>query len=113
MAEVRIFTYSGLVTLPTKSSQYGTDSVRVFDEPYLGRELLNPDTGTAVSSSVAISSNPRTTLARIQVENGKLVHYEVNHSERDVDASTESPIISGEVVIKLPVNGTISVLEAS
>jgi hypothetical protein len=113
-AAVRLFTFSGLTTIPVVSGkELRQDSVQAFKYPILGRDLLSCSTGAADSSEAA-SAPANTGVAWVQIENGKRVHIEIapeNHTL--TEASNTSPIIEGNHSFPFGPSWRISVLEAT
>lgn len=112
-AIVRIFTHSGLITAPVApgSGRFSSDSVGLLKQPPEGREKLTASTGAAVSSAAATATGS-TRLVFVQVQAGKIVHYEVTPEGRDlVEAGDTSPTITGEVVIQFGSGWRISFKE--
>lgn len=112
-AIVRIFAHSGLITAPVApgSGRFSTDSVGLLKQPPLGRERFEV-AAVALNSSASVSESRHTALLLVQVQPGKVVHYECTPQSFELaEASTTSPTISGEVVIQFGQGWTISFLE--
>jgi hypothetical protein len=116
-AKVRIYTHTGVSNAYVASfaEQHGSNVVPMLKQPYIAGEVLNADTGAAVSSSPATApANSNTRLLRIQVQPGKRVHLEVNPRGQDPRvASASSPVYEGNDQIEFGSQWTISVLEAA
>lgn len=114
-AAVRCYAYSGVKVIPVASGsgQYVAHSAFFWKEPYLARETLTASTGGAATSAAALSSNNGVTCLRVQVENNKRVHIEINPPSRNVAATSDSPIISGDQTVDFGPGWSISVLETS
>ena len=112
MAQVRIFTFPGLVSAPVVSgSRLSTDSVQMLKWPYLGGELLTPDTVTPVTS-LAGTASAATQVAYVQVQPGKTVTYEVSTGNGAVRLATaSSPTLIGDAMIQFGPGWQLSVLE--
>ena len=114
---VRSFTYSGLMTANVVNSgggRYSSDSVFLLKPPYLSNETLTANTVTAVTSAVATSTPNEIRLLQVQVAPGGRVHYEVTpqgHTLRE--ATTDSPVISGDQLMHFGTGWRISFLEAA
>jgi hypothetical protein len=114
---VRLFAYAGIsqAFVANFAGQKANESVTLFKQPYLARESLTADTGTAVSSTSALSP-PHSRILHVQVEPGKRVHYEISPPGREngpVAADTSSPVIQGDEQFEWGSSWTISLLEAS
>lgn len=114
-AAVRCYAYSGVKVIPVASGsgQYVAHSAFFWKEPYLARETLTASTGAAVGTSAALAESNGASCLRVQVESNKRVHIEINPPSRSVQATTDSPIISGEQTVDFGPGWSISVLEAS
>ena len=113
-AAVRLFTFQGLVPAPVVAGdRLSYDSVQLLKWPALGRDLLSCDTATPDTSD-ATSAPAKTSLALIQVEAGKTVHYEITPENYDaVVADSTSPTLSGQTTIQFGPGWRISVLEVT
>lgn len=111
-ASIRLFTHSNIVTATVQASFYTTDALLLLRQPYLGRQTLVVDTGTAKSSDESMA-NGHCNILFMQVETGKAVHLEINPPGRNVTADTSSPVFSGDQVFQFGPNWTVSILEAS
>lgn len=113
-AVVRIFTFSEIITAPVAASsgRYSTDSVGLLKHPYLGRDQVTAGTGAAVATSASAAPDS-TRLVQVQVEPGKIVHYEAVPQGQERTAATTSPFISGTTLIHFGPGWTLSFLEAS
>lgn len=114
-ASVRIFSHMSLVTAPVssgKGGQFTSDALMLLKQPYLARQTLTVDSGTAQSSSTSTTPS-KTALLYIQVQQGKAVHLEINPPGRTVVADTSSPIVTGNVIFEAGPEYTISVLGAT
>jgi hypothetical protein len=112
-AIVRIFTHSGLSTAKVDASggRFTSDSVFFLKQPYLGNATITATSSGAQSSPRAIAKKG-TALVHVQVQPGKTVFYEINPSNRDVPASTDSPTLTGSSSIEFGPDWSISVLES-
>lgn len=113
-AQVRVFTYSEVITAPVAASsgRYSSDSVGLLKNPYEGKDLVTPDTSTPQTTDAAIATNA-TRLAQVMVEPGKIVHYETIPSGQSRTVTTDSPYISGTVLLHFGPGWQLSFLEAS
>lgn len=113
-ANVRMFAFAGLIRAPAIGGvDLAYDSLMLTKTPYLGSQLLTPDTSAAVTSDAA-NAPDGTRLALIQVQNGKRVHMEVTpagHALRT--ATTSSPIAEGNQYIEYGPGWRISVREST
>lgn len=113
MAVVRVFSLSGLSTAPVRTARGHADSVQLAIYPPLGRDLLNCTTGSA-DLSEASAAPKGCTIAMVQVETGRIVHFEIIPAGRTlVTADTTSPTMSGQQVFNWGEGWRISVLEAT
>lgn len=113
-AAVRLFCCEGLIAANVVGgTRLSYDSVQHLKFPPLGRDLLSCTTVDTDISDAAQAGNA-TTVAYIQVQQGKTIHYEVIPSGFDVRAAdTTSPTLSGSTTINFGPGWRISVLEAS
>lgn len=109
-ATVRVFFFDSIVAAPTVGKSYTTDSVGLLKYPYLARDNVTVDSGTADSVSAAPAG---ARIALVQVQSGKTVHAEVNPPNRSTTADTASPVWRGDLTIAVGPDWTISFLEAS
>lgn len=111
---VRLFAYSGVRAMPWASNnQIATNAEYVAAEPYLGGEVLSAGTGAAVTSSAATAPDG-TRIARVEVQRGYVVHYEVSPANATLrTATTSSPTLDGRGWIDFGPSYRISVLQAT
>ena len=112
-ANVRIFSYAGIVAARVQSgggASFQTDSLFTLKQPYLARETLTATASAAVESSTETSPKG-TDLLRVEVQEGKIIHYEINPPNRSVVADTSSPTLSGATNFNFGIGWTISVFE--
>lgn len=112
-ATVRIFTHAGTASakVDPAGGRYTADSVFLLKQPYLGRQTIAATSGSAQSSLRAMA--PRgSSLLHVEVQPGKTIHYEINPSNRDVAATTDSPTLTGHTNFEFGPDWSISVLEA-
>lgn len=117
MADVRIFTYSELLTAPVapSSGRFASDSVGLLKQRYLGRDKVTVNTVTPVSTS-ALAATQHTKLVHILVDPNTIVHYEIfpeGWSGAITEATAASPFMSGTQLFNFGSGWTISFLEAS
>lgn len=112
-ASVRIFYHQGLVTAPVSGSggRFSSDSVQLLDQPYLASDTLSCDSSTIANTSGA-NAGQAAKLARIEVQPGHSVYCEINPPNRNIQATVNSPLISGDRTYPFGQGWTISVLEA-
>jgi hypothetical protein len=112
-ALVRLFAHKGVSTafVNPASGRYSTDSIGMLDLPYLAREAVTADTGTAQSTTTALTTSSGTKLVHIQIEVGKTVAIEVNPPNRSTAADRSSPRYSGDVTMIAGPNWVFSILE--
>lgn len=109
---VRMFSYTGLMTVPVASGskRFSSDSVGVLKHPYAAREAVTAN-DTAQSTTTALTPEGTECLF-IQVAQNGAVHVELNPPNRAVNADTSSPIMSGDNILCVGKNWTVSLLEA-
>lgn len=107
-ATVRAFYFSGVVTANVTGNKYATDSIGLVKFPYLARDSVTVDTGTAQSIDAAPAG---TGLLVVQVQAGKSVFVELNPPNRSTAADTGSYIISGEQTFQFGPDWSASFLE--
>jgi hypothetical protein len=112
-ALVRLFSHTGITTAAVNpaSGRYSTDSVGLLRWPYLAREAVTANTGTAQSTTTTLTASNGTKLLHMQVETGKVVAAELNPPNRSVSADSSSPRFSGDVTFDCGPNWTVSLLE--
>jgi len=95
------------------SGQRGDNAVYLLTQPYLAKESLTVDS-VSIASDVALSAAGETKLLQVQVQSGKKVHYEITPSGATLrEATTDSPIISGDETLHFCGGFRISFIEAS
>lgn len=111
-ATCRMFTFTGLMTAPVASGskRFSTDSVGLLKYPYNAKESIVANTSAAQSSSTDLSPDGVSILL-VQVQQGKAVHIEINSPNRSTDATTESPVITGDQHFSFGADWTVSLLE--
>lgn len=111
---VWIFAHSGVISAPRSNAGgfLATDSISQLKQPYSARETLSCDIG-APSSSISATAPDKTGVLFIQVQPGKVIHYEVNPPNRSVVATTDSPRLTGDQLIQFGPEWTISVVGAA
>lgn len=108
-AAVRVFFHQGVTTATVAAgTRFTTDSVAMLKQPYIARSLVEASTGAAAVSAAA---PPKATVAYVQVQEGKAVHYEVNPENRTADADTSSPLLTGATQLECGPGWTFSFLE--
>lgn len=114
-AKIRCFFYAGATAAPMSAAngRYVTDSVQMMQQPYLARTTVDANTSAPVSTPQGLTADTRIKLVQIQVESGKTVHVEVNPQNRAVPADTNSPVISGNIVLEFGPDWSLSFLEAA
>lgn len=111
---VRVYTHAGLSTPPVVGSngKLSLDSVSVLKQPYLGGEVVTPDTSTAATTAAATAPSG-TRIAYIQIPPGSRAYYEVTPSGDLRTATSSSPIIEGNVTVESGPGWRYSFLEVS
>jgi len=112
---VRLYTHKGLSTPPVtgSSGRLTTDSLFLLALPYLGGELVTTDTSGSVSSVAGTAPNG-TKVAMIQVPPGSRAYYEATPQGQDArPATTNSPIIEGNVIVECGPGWTFAFREVS
>lgn len=117
---VRVFGHDGLSRMRVMGSgagQFSSDSVFQLNQPYLWAQQLTTNGTTPVASTAAPiptgKSVDNTDILRIEIPDAQAIRYEVNQPGRNVAASANSPILSGNNQIKFGVGWTISIIDAS
>ncbi len=95
-----------------QTASVASDSVAAVQYPYLSRECVECS-GVEPACTDSQRAGPGTMLARIEVEAGKSVHFEVNPQNRKVSADAGSPRLSGTAVINFGPGWSLSFAEAS
>ena len=110
---VRCFSYSGVVAMPlaNPNAQLATNGAYMLKEPQLASEALTV-TGAAQSTTSALSP-AGSEILRVEVQKGKVVHYEITRPNVSaVDATTSSPTIEGKDNLHWGPGFKISFIEA-
>lgn len=116
---VRLFGHSGLTRMEVRNPhQFSSDSVFQLTQPYLWASGPLPSNAlTPVSytntSTPAGQTLDGTQVLRIEVPDGQAIRYEVNPPNRNVAASTNSPILTGSNQIAFGSGWTFSFIDAS
>jgi hypothetical protein len=113
-ATVRLFSHSGLQALPIEShsGQNSENGVFVLKQPYLAAESISATTGSAQSSAAALSASNGTKILQVDVQQGKIVHFEVTPNGSSArTATTSSPRLKGVSQLAFGPGWTISLLE--
>jgi len=112
-ASVRLFSHSTLVALPIDyAGQRSENASFVLRQPYLAGQAISANTSTAQTSSAALASDAGTKILRVEVQQGKVVHYEVTPSGYDArTATTSSPTLKGRDQIQFGPGWAVSLLE--
>lgn len=116
MAQVRLFSYSGIEALKVASDngQFLQHSAFTFKERYSARQNIEVSTGAAVTSDAALSANAGCRLLRLQVDPGVRVHAELSPSGYEiVPADTSSPILQNNEILGWGAGWRISLLQAT
>ncbi|MBS0243049.1 MAG: hypothetical protein JSS20_12795 [Proteobacteria bacterium] len=110
---VRLFSYSGLLAAPwANNNQLATNAEYFVKEPYLAKTAITADTGAAVATDATLSP-AGTAMLKVEVQRGRVVHYEVTPANgTPVTATTSSPTIDGKEFINFGPGYLISILEA-
>jgi hypothetical protein len=109
---VRIFGHKGIVqTRVVDPHQQSTDSLFLLHQPYQWAQTLTTNGTTPVSS--APESPDAATILRIEVPDGQSIRYEINSGTRMVDASAESPLLTGRDQIMWVAGAYLSIIDAA
>jgi hypothetical protein len=112
---VRVFGYSGVAQLAQVAPHnYSANGPWALQEPYNWAQIFPTAGMTAVSSTVV--PNDTSQVIAIEVPDGQTIRYEINPPQRVggiVAANTNSPRMSGLMILPWGVNWTISVVEQS
>jgi hypothetical protein len=118
-ATVRLFAHDGINTLPVASDagQFRGNSMFVLRQPYLAREKIEADSGSATTTAADLSASQHTRVLRVEIEPGKRLAYEVSPPGRNggtpVDADSSSPVASGDIELEFGFNYRLSVLDVT
>jgi hypothetical protein len=109
----RLFSHTGISTayVNPASGRYSSDSIGLLKLPYLAREAVTANTGTAQSTATALTTSTGTKLVHVQIETGKTVAIECNPPNRSTSADSSSPRYSGDVTFEAGPNWVFSILE--
>jgi hypothetical protein len=113
-AYVRLFALGGISTAHVNpaSGQYVTDSVGLLAWPYIAKGAITADTGTAQSTSAALTASRAVKLLRVEIEPGKTVGIEFLPPHRTVVAAdTTSPRFSGDQLFACGQDWILSIIE--
>lgn len=112
---VHIFTHSGVVSVPVANQNLAAsnDAFVLLKQPYLGGDTLSCETGAADASETTAA--PRgTTCARVEVQSGKVIGYEITPQGADLRTATaNSPTMEGRNTIQFGEAWKLSVIEIS
>lgn len=111
--KVNVYYHEGLsrAYATAQAASVASDSVAAVQHPYLSRECVECSGAEPVCTD-SQRAGPGTVLARIEVEAGKSVHFEVNPQNRKVSADAGSPRLSGEAVVNFGPGWSLSFAEA-
>jgi hypothetical protein len=113
-AYVRCFALGSLSTAHVNpaSGQFASDSVGLIGWPYLAKEAITANTGTAQSTSAALTTSRGIKLLRVEVEPGKTVGIEFLPPNRTVVAAdTTSPRFTGDQLFACGQDWILSIIE--
>jgi hypothetical protein len=112
-AAVKVFSHAGVVSVPIVGQALATSDQAfvALKQPYLGSDALSCDTSTADASET--SAAPKgTTCVRVDVQTGKVVHYELTPQNATLRTATaNSPTIEGRNTLQFGEGWRLSVLE--
>lgn len=116
MANVRLIGYSGIVQIEQRLvKQFTGHGVFMRQEPPLWRQKLVLNGATPVES--VVQANDKATLVIIEVDDGTTVRYEINPggpgASNHVDASTNSPRMTGDNPVQWFAGATVSFVDAA
>lgn len=112
---VRCFSFKGLSIAKVSSyaDQQSFPSMTMFAQPYLGREVIEANSG-AQSSTPATLAPEHARILYVQVAPGGRVHYELTPKGQDLRvADDSSPIIEGNEAFEFGSGWTISIKEVT
>jgi hypothetical protein len=108
---VRIHSYSGVVAAQQfVVKQISNDSVFLLREPYISGQTLASDGTTEVVSQ---PMPPGTRLARVEVDDGNTILFEVRRSGVGRTATVSSPNLSGRDLVFLSEGSILAFMDAS
>lgn len=115
MANVRLFGYSGMVQIQANLlKQFTGEGVFVRQEPPLWRQNIPLNGATPVES--VVQADDKATIVIVEVDDDTAVRYEINPGgptgTGHVNASTNSPKMSGESPIQWFKGATVSFVVA-
>lgn len=115
-ATVRCYTHAGMISAPVSSygGQKSENAVWLLRQPYIATDTLSCDTSNADSSAEGQFDSANSCLLKVEVQNGKRVHYEITPNGQTLRVATSaSPTVIGEETMHFGPGWRISVLEAS
>jgi len=83
----------------------------MLQQPYLSADAVTCDTVTPQSTS-GVNAGVAAMLARVEVQPGKSVFYEINPPNRSAVPTANSPMITGDQVFPFGPGWKFSFLEA-
>jgi hypothetical protein len=108
---VRIFFYSGIVpALQPRVTQLSTDSVFMLIEPYMSGQKQASNGANEVAFTAAPTGAK---LARIEVDDGNTIRYEVRMGSNTRGAGTNSPALSGRDIIPVSDGAVFAFVDAA
>jgi hypothetical protein len=110
---VRLFAYEGVVAMPlaNPNAQLATNGAFVLKEPYMATAAITAS-GSPQSTDVSLSP-AGCAILRIEVQKGKVIHYEITRQNvSPVTATTNSPTLEGKDNLHWGPGMTISIIEA-
>jgi hypothetical protein len=112
-AVVRFYSHTGLTSahLNPASGRFTADGVSMLKLPYLAREAITANTGTAQSTASALTTSNGTKLVHVQIQTGSVVAIECNPPNRSTSADSSSPRYAGDCTFEAGPGWLFSVLE--
>lgn len=114
-ATVRIYAHSAVVSVPVANQNLASSDAAfvLLKQPYLGREVLEADSGSSVESDPS-NAPDNTACLLVEVQTGKEIAYEVTPQNATLrDADSDSPRLTGSKVIHFGPGSRLSVIDVT
>ncbi len=108
---VRIFYYKGVVpALQQRQVQAATDSVYMLIEPYLSGDK---QASNGITEVVCAAAPAGATVARIEVDDGNTIRYELRQGSNTRTATANSPAMSGRDILPVSAGAVFAFIDAT